>query len=778
MAIVSKKRNNNNRSKNRNKRLRSRRNKNKSKYLFSKKQRGGSETGSQNIDHAILEYLKVRRTLKISFVQNNINYKGIDIFFDYINNLTEISKNTKYLILQLLQHFKKLSKIFSVIEDHCYNNTINTKNTTDLLDLLITELNNISNLCISKEYTNDFFVIYILCSELLEKDLNNDEITNQHLRLQKYTNLNPEAKIANPTLSFNFPTLSFNLNNEQYLLEPSYIFSQTSIISDEDITQSLKNFISKTIISRFFQIMSRINLSIKEIIKRKGNHNFLHSPDFETAVNNASSELKKILENYNINDLNSKKKLELYDSEQFDFVIDGKTSKFIRYIPGERKKERKWSSTSSISSTASIDYKKTKHFISKVVTNNCNLYIICVNCLGDIYIFLFELNKVKRRSGTSLSASEHCETRKSTDIFDDKTHDKIKKIFRLDNTKLYLFENISIDLDVTASTASTDRFNDNINPEQNNQSFCDKVDFTPGTAHNNPSLSLCTSSEIVLKQEDDKIIQKADIKHCMLNYFKFEDKVTGNTLFFRKTPNIYYIITTNIKNINNFMKKMLLTNFSDYEFLIWEEKETVSASLTPEPRINLHINRGPQCGSELPVDKQNFCNNNENNTSYGSEDQDTYIDYNALIGLLEYQTAQKKYRIKPEEDQSTDEQSPSSESDVVGYVIPSKTSKELVFCKGNPKVEGNEDPIAIYRKQMCDDLECTYKDEAKAPNFIGLASTEASGGARTKRNNRRLNKNKFNTKRRQKKMKRFNQSRKRNRINTRNKLSRKSNKNK
>ena len=74
---------------------------------------------------------------------------------------------------------------------------------------------------------------------------------------------------------------------------------------------------------------------------------------------------------------------------------------------------------------------------------------------------------------------------------------------------------------------------------------------------------------------------------------------------------------------------------------------------------------------------------------------------------------------------------------------------------------------------------CKYKNyESKNAIKIFGSSTEASGGARTKRNNRRVNKNKFNTKRRQKKMNRFNQSRKRNKKNTRNKLLRKSNKNK
>jgi hypothetical protein len=35
--------------------------------------------------------------------------------------------------------------------------------------------------------------------------------------------------------------------------------------------------------------------------------------------------------------------------------------------------------------------------------------------------------------------------------------------------------------------------------------------------------------------------------------------------------------------------------------------------------------------------------------------------------------------------------------------------KELVFCKGDPNVEENKDPIAIYKKQEGADLECVYK---------------------------------------------------------------------
>jgi len=551
---------------------------------------------------------------------------------------------------------------------------------------------------------------------------------------------------------------------------------------------------------------SDIDITQENILFTQSDGQVLEPKNFKFANNilqEALASFKEFFDLYENAKDQAQEKLKLYNCEQFDFVIDGKTSKFIRYIPGERKITRRLSSTSSISSTASIDYKKTKHFISKVVkntntnTNICNLYIICVNCLGDIYIFLFELNKVKRLSGTSRSAGERCERRKSTDIFDDKTHDKIKKIFRLDNTKLDLFKNISIDLDAAVSQASPDKLVDNINPEQDIRSFCDKVDFSQRTV-DNPHLSLCTSSEIVLKQENDKIIQTSNITHCMLNYFTHVDPQNNNTLFFRKTPNIYHVVTTtDIKDMNSFMKKMLLNNFSGYEFLIWEEKYTPAASALAESasdvpasalaasevpasaasaepgRIDPQFHLKTECNKVLPDDMKEKCNTLSEDRDF-TEDE-SYIDSNVLLDGDFHQLSgnKKKYKIS---DFGVD--------DIIAYEIPpdqfqgfSEPKTEFIFCENNSTV--NQDPIAIYEKQEGADSVCKYKnyESENAIKILG-SSTEASGGARTKRNNRRVNKNKFNTKRRQKKMKRFNQSRKRNKKNTRNKLLRKSNKNK
>lgn len=527
MAIISKKRNSYNRSKNRNKRMRSRKNRNHSKYSVSKKQRGGaSSTKPEKISKEFNDEIMN----KLSIILGKSNKQGLNNLLTYIYSKLDLKTQNDqkyysiYLVSLFVKYIKLTLKIFSDIENPDGTKVIDITN-------FINHLKSITILI----QTSNCFENSIMCYLAYLLILKDNIVKNKGDEDQQ------ENLISNKTLGFKFDeynNLSFTIGDITNTFNKEY-FTQFTMPGVAVNTEKVNNDIFPTVIIwRLSQLLPKIKLLIKEFIDKYNNlpqenvvtlksKTKLSHEEIKNSSTNIFDIYKSWLDQWNETKRQAENKIYLYESKQFQFVINGKKSEFIRYIQGERKIRRK-RSTSSISSTSSIDYKETKYFQSKVLRddkNNCNLYIICVNCLGDIYIFLFTLKTVNRKkSGLSKKGKKlYCQTRKNTNIFDVDTHKQITKIFRLDNTKLHLFQNIfsvlpklpNIDHFYVNKNNNTFRVSFDKNTPQ--KSFTVKIQFT---AINNSTTAINNSTEVYEQElQMNRIIYAGKIN---IGQFKIE----------------------------------------------------------------------------------------------------------------------------------------------------------------------------------------------------------------------------------------------------------------